>query len=395
MKKHDRLHRLSVKLWLFLAAFLVFAFFSNDFGLVDIQKTAVILAAGIDKGEDGYTLTAHIAVPKGSDRSKGGTSSVNIKGRGDTISACISDIYADTGWVPKLVFCDLLLLGEEAVQENSFLVLDYFLRNEQMPDSCQIAVCEGSAEEMLSSASAIDDTSALAIEKLLSDAAEKTGQLTRTTLREFSIGYYGVSESGKMPYLGSKTQSGAESAQGGAQAQDASGGAQSGDEKIYEVRGSALFSQGRMVALLSPDETFAYSLLQGEVRSGTFLAHENGEAVTLYVYKNKGSVSLSLGDVPEAALEVVLRVRVADRDGATDVSDLTSSIPSDALLQDATAVITQAISSLWARIGESECDLFQLRQQLFRHHRGEYELWRERLLSVARPNISVTIRPVE
>ena len=90
MRKNKFLHSLPLKLWLLLAAILVLTFFSNDFGLVDIQKTAIILAAGIDRTEEGFELTAQIAVPKGSDRTTGGTSSMEIGGQGATVSDCVS-----------------------------------------------------------------------------------------------------------------------------------------------------------------------------------------------------------------------------------------------------------------------------------------------------------------
>ena len=112
MRAKRFLRSFPMKLWIILAAIVAITFFSNDFGLVDIQKTAIILAAGIDRTADGFSLTAQIAVPKGSDRTTGGTSSVEIEGQGATVSDCISAIYAKTGWVPKLVFCDLVLLGE-------------------------------------------------------------------------------------------------------------------------------------------------------------------------------------------------------------------------------------------------------------------------------------------
>ena len=197
-----------VKLWILLFALLVLTFFSNDFGLVDIQKTALVLAAGIDRDEDGFRLTAQIAVPKGTDRTTGGTSSVEIDGRGSTVSECISDLYARTGWVPKLIYCDLVVLGESAAEKDVFDCLDAFLRNEYMPDSCLLAACAGSAGELLSSTSAIDDTSALALEKLFSDAAEQAGQVMTTTLREFAIGYFGESRSGYMPYVRAQAQEG-------------------------------------------------------------------------------------------------------------------------------------------------------------------------------------------
>ena len=48
------LKRTVPKFALFLGGILLFAFFSNDFGLIDIQKAAIILAAGIDKTPSGY-----------------------------------------------------------------------------------------------------------------------------------------------------------------------------------------------------------------------------------------------------------------------------------------------------------------------------------------------------
>ena len=118
MKARKFIKTIPLKLYLILLALVLFSFFSNDFGLVDIQKTAVILAAAIDKADDGFAVTAQIAVPKGGDRSTGGTSSVDIQAEGITVSDCITQIFSKTGWVPKLVFCNLILLGEEAAKDD-------------------------------------------------------------------------------------------------------------------------------------------------------------------------------------------------------------------------------------------------------------------------------------
>ena len=47
--------RNSVRYYLIVAAVLIFLFFSNDFGLTDVQKTAIVMAAGIDR-EGGQPL---------------------------------------------------------------------------------------------------------------------------------------------------------------------------------------------------------------------------------------------------------------------------------------------------------------------------------------------------
>lgn len=374
MRAKRFLHSFPMKLWIILAAIVAITFFSNDFGLVDIQKTAIILAAGIDRTEEGFSLTAQIAVPKGSDRTTGGTSSVEIEGQGATVSDCISAIYAKTGWVPKLVFCDLVLLGEEAARANAFDALDFFLRNEYAPDSCLLAVCEGTAAETLKATSAIDDASSLALEKLFSDAAKKSGRVMTTTLREFAIGYYGRSASGYMPYVRMSSQSGA---QGGSDGQNAAGGqgaagGQSGQEMIFSAEQTAVFSQGRMTDVLTEAETFAFSLLKGNVYGGTLPS----DGITLAVLRNDGSVSLAEEPTLQATLSVDLKVRLAGRDAPSSLENVAKDNVTEEELAAAESALRGAISALWERCAQSECDLFNLRRTLYRRSAAAYGTWK-------------------
>ena len=374
MRAKRFLRSFPMKLWIILAAIVAITFFSNDFGLVDIQKTAIILAAGIDRTADGFSLTAQIAVPKGSDRTTGGTSSVEIEGQGATVSDCISAIYTKTGWVPKLVFCDLVLLGEEAARANAFDALDFFLRNEYAPDSCLLAVCEGTAAETLKATSAIDDASSLALEKLFSDAAKKSGRVMTTTLREFAIGYYGRSASGYMPYVRMSSQSGA---QGGSGGQDAAGGqgaagGQSGQEMIFSAEQTAVFSQGRMTDVLTEAETFAFSLLKGNVYGGTLPS----DGITLAVLRNDGSVSLAEEPTLQATLSVDLKVRLAGRDAPSSLENVAKGSVTEEELAAAESALRGAIGSLWERCAQSECDLFNLRRTLYRRSAAAYGTWK-------------------
>ena len=374
MKKF--LKTVPMKLWMILCALIVFTFFSNDFGLVDIQKTALVLAAGIDRTEKGFALTAQIAVPKGTDRTTGGTSSVEIEGSGETVSECLADLYAKTGWVPKLVFCDLVILGESAVREDTFDCLDYFLRNEYIPDSCLLAACEGSAKELLSSTSAIDDTSALALEKLFSDAAQKSGHVMTTTLREFAIGYFGESHSGYMPYVRSQAQEGDAQGQGGAQS---SGDAQQQkpEEKIYTARETAIFSGGRMAAILSPAETFAFSLLEGNVYAGTFTTDEK----TYVILKNKGDISVRVQETPEIRLSILCKVQIYGESETASPEHLAKGELSPEEEARLSRTLSECLTGLWNTCAESECDLLFFRRSLKRTSMEAYGRWKDLPLS--------------
>ncbi len=220
--------------WVFLVAAgaLTLLFFSNDFGLIDIQKTAIVAAIGIDTSEETegqWSVTAQIAVP---DANAGKASNISIPSA-ETMGAGIAEVNRKTGWYPTLVHCRLILLGEKVAEDDVFRVLGYFLRSEYVEDSCLVAVCEGRAQDMLGAASPVGELTALAIAKVLSSEAQKTGLVCVTNLRDFAKGYYARAKSGYLPFLSllreAKNESGgAGSSSGGAGASDGSGNASGG-----------------------------------------------------------------------------------------------------------------------------------------------------------------------
>lgn len=377
-----------VKLWILLFALLVLTFFSNDFGLVDIQKTALVLAAGIDRDEDGFRLTAQIAVPKGTDRTTGGTSSVEIEGRGSTVSECISDLYARTGWVPKLIYCDLVVLGESAAEKDVFDCLDAFLRNEYIPDSCLLAACAGSAGELLSSTSAIDDTSALALEKLFSDAAEQAGQVMTTTLREFAIGYFGESRSGYMPYVRAQAQEGSDQGQGGSQSGGQSMASPKTEEKIYSARETAIFSDGVLVGILSPEETFAFSLLKSNVYAGTFSV----DGTSYLVLRDKGDIRVTASASPAFSLFVDCTVQCYGENHTSAPEQFVKGTLSRQEEEAVSARLTQSLQALWTSCTQAECDLLFFRRSLRRASPAVYAAWKDLPLSALPVTVQARVR---
>ena len=378
------LKRTAPKFALFLGGALLFAFFSNDFGLVDIQKTAVILAAGIDKSGEGYELTAQISVPKGGEKA-GGTASVELSGKGETVADCLMMMYADSGWIPKFDFCSLVLLGEEAAREGAMPALNYFLHNEYMSDNCAVAVAEGGAGEMLKKTSAIDDTPSLAIHKLFSGAAEKTGAAVKNTLREFAVDTLGVSKSSFMPFIRSLPRESEEGGAGGAGSSEGSGGkgGASGSEGsggegdapvLFRAEETALFREGKMTGLLSAEETLAFNLVRGKVKAGILTVKgEDGEPVSLSIKRGGGSAKLGNEDVPRAKLSVRLKVLVSDRTEEDFMAGTETNVATDEDERRAEELISSHIASLWGKCQISGCDLLLLARELYRKDPKAYE----------------------
>ena len=165
---HKQTHqRNTVRYYVILLLLLSFLFFSGNFGSIDVQKTAIVMAVGIDREEDTFIVTSQIAVPQPSKQGNA-SQSVQIVSRGKTIADAFKEINAKTGWYPKLVFCRLLLLGQKTAEKDVFDALDFFLLDEYMSDNCLIATCDKTAKELLNVTALVDSSGALAMEKVLS-----------------------------------------------------------------------------------------------------------------------------------------------------------------------------------------------------------------------------------
>ncbi len=196
-----RLHQKNVlRYFLSLIGVLFFLFLSGDFGLVDVQKTAIVMAVGIDREEDTFIVTSQIAIPKASDSGKN-SETVQIVSRGKTVADAFEEINAKTGWYPKLVFCRLIVLGEQTAKGNAVDALDFFLLDEYLSDNCLVATCDGFAKDILNVKALVDSSGSVAIQKVLSAHAQRVGTVLPCSLREFAIGYYSDSKCSFLPIL--------------------------------------------------------------------------------------------------------------------------------------------------------------------------------------------------
>lgn len=264
--------------FVFAAAFLLLLFASNDFGLIDIQKTAIVLALGVDaSAQEGLLdVTAQI----GSADAIGAAQASNITIEGvSTVGEAIACLNRRTGWYPTFVHCRLLLLGGQTAERDVFGILDYFLRSEYIEDSCLLALCAGRAQEALEAGAPGGELTANAIVKVFSGEAQKTGLVSAVSLREFAKGYYGAGASGRLPYLTLLQEAESRPPQGSGQGA-ASASASEGESFVSasDEKGSASASGEKGSASVSGEKGSA-SALGGALPCGA-LAEGKKDALT-------------------------------------------------------------------------------------------------------------------
>ncbi len=411
---HNSLRRKTPVIYVLAVIFLTILFFSNDFGLVDIQKTAIVLAVGIDRENEEFIVNSRIAVPSSSGEQKAAAASIQVETRGDTVGAAIQKINVKTGWYPKLVFLNLIVLGETATEKNTFESLDYFLRNDYMSDDCKICCCEGKAGEKLNTKTTAESIPSLSVGKILSAHSATTGLAAVTTLREFAAGYFGVSNSGYMPVLkvdelsggasdgssgnspdgasggSSGEQEGGQSG-GGQEATDSGGASEtsqggSGGEsggKTFSATETALFSNGVYREKLTKDETFAFLCVNGGVRLATFDAEYGGVNYTLMIKKSKPKIKFFVDDFATPRLSVSLEMIAELQDVSSSQTIVEIAAPGktkQAVLDEAGKKLTRLIKSVFEKSRANNCDLFDAGKRLQKYESAYYNAYRDNIL---------------
>ncbi len=426
----------TVRYFLIIIALLFFLFLSGDFGLVDVQKTAIVMAVGIDREEDTFIVTSQIAVPKSSDQGKA-NETVQIVSRGKTVADAFEEINAKTGWYPKLVFCRLIVLGEKTVEKNAFDALAFFLLDEYLSDNCLVATCEGTAKDVLNVQALVDAAGSLAIQKVLSSHAQRVGTVLPSTLREFSIGYYSEGKSGFLPILktqpqqeeigNSPTEKGSAGGSEGINSSDDSGGKNSnsgsggngggngggsgeqsggnGEQKtggeqqkpVFSASETALFYAGKKVATLTEEETFAFNAVKNKLRLASYTVSANENAYSLTIKHNSPKTECKLGKNGRVAykIELTLSAGLLDSSKAFTVTEGVDAgdVPKD-VFKGAEKLLAAEITSTFEKARASDCDIFGILENLQKFEAKRFEEVKSDALKNASLEVSVRFQKI-
>ena len=401
----------TVRYYLLLVIALVFLFFSGNFGLIDVQKTAIVMAVGIDREGEDFIVTSQIAVPEASKQGNA-SQTVQLVSRGKTVANALEEINGKTGWYPKLAFCRLIILGEKTTETDVFDSLDFFLVNEYISDNCLIATCEGTAQDLLNVTALIDPSGSVAMQKVLSPHAERVGAVLPTTLREFSIGYFSDSKSGYMPLLktqpqqekqGEEKQNNASQGQGGAQnssqnSQNQGGQAEkSGQEKpVFSANETALFVAGKRVGVLTPEETFAVNATLFELKLASYTVESDKGACTLIVRNNQRKEKLVVkSDIPAYKIKLTLTAGFADASFSRPLQETkdAGAIPSGVFPQ-AEKLLASQVKDAFEKCRAVDCDIFGVKERIQKYNAKAYKRLKNTALSSAVLDISVTFQGI-
>lgn len=390
---------------LIVIALMLFLFFSNDFGLVDIHKSSIVVAVGVDAEESGYFVTAQAAVPTPA-QGEGSAAYTQVTGKGATVAEALDDINAKTGFYPKLTFCNLVILGESCKEKNLFTVLDYFYRNDYVPLTALVGMCEGSAKDLLGKKPADGGMSSSAIQRAMSEELKNSANCSTVNLKLIAQSRGSASACSYMPLI--SAQEGAEGGSATVNSFDAGGllpaaakgggqgksqGESAGTE--FTCRRTVAFRGGKFAGTLSEEQAVALDFVQNVIKLAVINTPYEGSSYTVGLKSVSCRAFVSAKQQPVLKIKLRALANVQSTDAAPSAEGSADThLVKDGVLRAAENVIKQRMTSLMNFCREKDCDLLYAKKLLCQQYYNKYLQYKDNLLNEIQLDCDIKIKSV-
>lgn len=392
-----------------MIAFAMLLFFTHDFGLIDIEHTAIIVAMGVDKTDEEYEVSTKIAIPQATTQNVSNNDSL-ISAKGKTIAEALDKIAVNTGWYPLFAFCNLIILGESTLDGNIMDTVNFFIRTDRVPDSATVCACEGTAKELLSTNTPLDSVSSFAMQKILQQDYARMDRIANVNVKQFVEKSLSKSETAYFPYVstvksGEKNESGSSGGSGGSSGGSGGSGGQGengqggNESSVYDATNTVVFSKGRKVFFLSPEETLMLNLKsKNSIDTFIKLDEVNYEGkitpVLIEIEDSKKDFDFEFDDKrPVYNVKMILYCRIVSANASAPVSELYPSAKvSDDILEATEKKMKDTLTSLYKKSQLVGCDIFGIKDELYKYHYKKYDGLKDDILSATALNLEITCR---
>ena len=394
---------------LFLLIFIVFtpqALYSPG----QSRNVGVVVAMGIDRADEGYEVSLLTFIPKTSPTFQE-TDSV-VSGKANSIAKALYNAQVALGRRVGLSHVKTTVLSQELMQEDVTGIVDYLTRLAALSASTVFIGTNGSAKELLSLSTNLENSIGLDIEQVIGFNSDKLF-VDETSLEDFYKGYYGrerastigflpvvedqqmqrasVIEEGESPSgasSGSAGQEGNSAGNGSAPSASNAGASSSGGNKYILNNGDAiLLKNGKMVEILSLDQVNSLNILNGKTK-GQIIRVEECEVdgsthdITYRIReKNVRKKTIFENGIPVLEANITLGMELMEIDG--EHRNLKIRSEHSKLTPEIIAKIDSKLKKEFKQVvdimKQHSADAIGVTTQFFRENKAQYNLFIKKL----------------
>ena len=235
---------------------------------------AIMTAVGIDKNDDEYEVSCLMVIPT---TEKDPNSDLHlVSAKGLTISQAINQLSHNIGKEVGLAHCDIIIMNDEAIEDNITKTLDFFIRGYNITKKAYVVNCPEGAKEMLSTVMKDKSVSAILLANLVNsedNAVMGVGSdidlIYRNYFEKSGVNRLNVFELEKNDE-GSQQSSQSNGQESGSDSSTSSGGGSGqGEEKKLVSNNKLVFlKNGVKSCEIEQTEATLYSIYKGQIDRG-------------------------------------------------------------------------------------------------------------------------------
>lgn len=387
-------------LWIFFLIMMI-VLVPSSFSLhAQTEDRSIVIAMGVDKTEDNkYEVSIEFVVPRYATTYNQNAQVISAVGV-NTTDAFIG-LSLHVGRIIGLSHCSTVLIGESLKDEDIIEIIDQILRGKRVNYNAQLIFAEGKAKDILQKAIETDVGYNLNINEIVqfNDLFISAKTLL---LSDFYKTYYQGYGASYMPVLSlsendfdgiSPSSSASNSAQSGSSEQENSSTQSTNDnsKKYFSNDGkTAIFSKGKFVTILSPNEVTGFGLLTNEsIRGAIVLDNVTNkyftDAQVTFSIRNRNVAQVanfSKNGLPQVNYTFNYSVRIEQvKNGVFNpnlVSDTTDFFTPELKAQFSDKIKNESAKAI-QKAKELKLDLFNLYEKFDKYKHNE---WQEYLKSL-------------
>ncbi len=276
-----------------LLAVVLLSTLTGCWDLRPLKQRTVVLGAGVDIGEQPgeLKLTLQVAIIKklGSPEGGGeGDAFINLEGSGVTMQAAVATLQEQLDRELFFGHIRVIALGEEYAKLGIDPALDYFVRDPTVQRLVQVVISKGKAKDLLAAKIPVEPASTLYVANML-ESADRSVMDYRSDLGRYLVQRREPGRYPGLPVLEVVKEAPKKEAGGGGDG-GGDGAEKAKEEKVkLQNAGTAVLYGGRLLGILSPEETGGVNLIQGNAHRGKMtVAIDGPQNYVTVVVRNAG-----------------------------------------------------------------------------------------------------------
>ncbi len=344
----------------------------------EVDRNAIVTSVGIDKEEEGYSLSFLRYIPQANSNYAEKLEVVTTTGK--NVSQNLEKASVIMGKNINLNHTESIILGNSVLEEDISIILDFFVRAPIVLNGCLVCASNVSAKETIESINSLNDGSGMKLEDIIR-YAEINYYGRETTLETFFGGYYSPTKTSLISLIEVKkddtdgivaspsSSGGSEQESGGESSSGQSGQKEQKKKSVSNLGKLVLMKQGKMQTVLTREDIAGLNFVKSNSGKVTLTIPEhdlgNGKLADIIyeVVENKTITSVDfLNNIPVVNFRVEMKLdlfEIVDK-----IEDEKQSIKQYDVDEEITEEIEKVVKEEFAKavkiLRETKTDVFGL-----------------------------------